>query len=395
MEKETGLRAEDDPKALWAAAEKNWLTRSARSTFDRIRAREDGHIWFGLDISERDGTEETFLVPVEILYPISKWDGHLLGRIDYVSIDTGDVDYIDRPSLNPLTTQRVEFQEKDTGIALGIGWRAEDWSVDVGTTPLGFRERTWVGGVGLSGDVGDVGWTLDLSRRPEVGTLLSYGGMEVPSDASGFQGTEWGGVVRTGGKLGLSYDLGGKVGYWGSLQAHQLTGQGRVEDNDRFGVLGGVYWRAKESVPHNIQVGVNLMHLQYDKNLINRGLDNAGYFSPQNYVSVSLPVRYFGRSGHDFSYMVGASVSHSWSREDEPFGYGEGSSSSKDFGFTVEAAVEKRISDHWYLGAAADIQRADFYEPNHFVIYARYTFKDRWSPVPTPPEPPIPYSDFD
>lgn len=394
IEKETGLNPAGDPKMLYAAADSNWLTRSARSTVDRVRAREDGHIWFGLDFSEREDTEEAFLVPIEILYPISKWDGHLLARIDYVSLDSGDVDYIDRPTLSPLTTQRIEFREKQTGIALGLGWRAEDWWMDLGTTPQGFSERTWVGGVGLAGDVGDVGWKLNLSRRPEVGTTLSYAGMEVPAEASGFQGSNWGGVVRTGAKLGLSYDLGGEVGYWASLQAHQLTGE-RVEDNNRFGVLGGVYWRARESVPHNIRVGVNLLHLRYDKNLELRGLDNGGYFSPQNYLSLSLPVRYFGRRGHDFSYMVGASVSHSWSKEDAPFGYGEGSSSGGGFGFTLEAAVEKRISDHWYVGAAADIQRADFYEPNHFTLYARYTFKDRWNPVPTPPEPPIPYSDFD
>ena len=56
---------------------------------------------------------------------------------------------------------------------------------------------------------------------------------------------------------------------------------------------------------------------------------------------------------------------------------------------------EKRVSKKWYIGASVDIERSDFYEPNHFILYARYTFNDRWQRIPTPPMPPILYSDFD
>ena len=143
------------------------------------------------------------------------------------------------------------------------------------------------------------------------------------------------------------------------------------------------------------RVGLNVLHFQYDKNLSEDTLQHGSYFSPQNYISVSLPVRYFGRHGSKLSYLLGASISNSWSSEDAPYLLGTGSSSGGGFGYSIEAALEKRVSKRWYVGLAADIQRADFYEPNHVVMYAKYTFNDRWQPIWTPPEPPIPYSDFD
>lgn len=81
--------------------------------------------------------------------------------------------------------------------------------------------------------------------------------------------------------------------------------------------------------------------------------------------------------------------------EDAPYRLGGSDGSGGGFGYGLEAAVEKRIGKRWYLGLAADIQRADFYEPNHVLLYLRYTFQDRRQPIHRPPEPPIPYSSFD
>lgn len=110
---------------------------------------------------------------------------------------------------------------------------------------------------------------------------------------------------------------------------------------------------------------------------------------------MSLPIRYYVLYGNDWSYLVAASVSNLWSGEDAPYLLGSGSSSDDAFGYALEAAVEKRVSKRWYVGLAADIQRADFFEPNYVVIYVKYTFNERWQAIWTPPEPPIPYSRFD
>ena len=194
--------------------------------------------------------------------------------------------------------------------------------------------------------------------------------------------------------MGLSYDRGGANGYWASIQYHGMTGE-HVADNTRFGLLGGVYHRLLDQDDRQFRIGLNVLHFQYDKNLSEFTLQHGAYFSPQNYLSLSIPVRYYGRSESEWSYLIGASISNSWSSEDAPYQLGGRSSSGGGFGYALEAAVEKRVSDRWYLGVAADVQRADFYEPNHIIMYAKYTFSDRWQPIWTPPEPPIPYSSFD
>ncbi|OFC62814.1 hypothetical protein BBW68_07940 [Candidatus Erwinia dacicola] len=43
-------------------------------------------------------------------------------------------------------------------------------------------------------------------------------------------GKRWGGVVATGGAVGLSWDRGGAHGVWAVLSAHELTGK-NVADN--------------------------------------------------------------------------------------------------------------------------------------------------------------------
>jgi hypothetical protein len=381
-----------DRQVYGMADRENWFGRSLTAAIDTMHDRNDGHIKIGLDSRFRSGKDSSQQVPIEARIPFPSLNGHMLVRMDYVSVDSGLVDYLD-----PIVgggTNRIPLGEKASGIALGVGWQADSWQVDIGTTPLGFNERTLVGGFGIQGDLKDVGWNFQASRRAEFSNVLAYAGMKVPATAAIGAGTEWGGVVRTGAKLGLSYDQGGANGYWASLQYHLMEGDS-VADNTRLGILGGVYHRLIDEENRGMRIGLNILHFQYDKNLSEYTLQHGSYFSPQNYVSASIPVSYFGRSGDTWSYLLAASISHSWSDEDAPYQLGGSDSSGGGFGYSLEAAVEKRISKRWYLGLAADVQRADFYEPNHLLMYAKYTFSDRWQPIEMPPEVPIPYSEFD
>ena len=386
----TPLRKQWQKRKLYQSGVDNWLTRSARQQIDKLRARNDGHVIVGVDFKKRDGRDQTSQVPIEVKWPVPSLDGHIIARADFVSVDSGNINYLD-PVAGGIN--RIPFKGSAEGVALGIGWLSERWWADIGTTPVGFQNSSVVGGIGMNGKLSQVGWSLALSRRPEIGTTLSYAGLEVPAGASN-AGTEWGGVIRSGAKLGLSYDRGGANGYWASIQYHGMTGE-HVADNTRFGLLGGVYHRLLDQDDRQFRIGLNVLHFQYDKNLSEFTLQHGAYFSPQNYLSLSIPVRYYGRSESEWSYLIGASISNSWSSEDAPYQLGGRSSSGGGFGYALEAAVEKRVSDRWYLGVAADVQRADFYEPNHIIMYAKYTFSDRWQPIWTPPEPPIPYSSFD
>lgn len=393
---------QQDLHQLYDDADDNWLTRGVKSDIDHINARHDGYIEFGLDYSGRDSENNAIQIPVEISIPMPKYEGHLLIRTDLVWLDSGDLTYFDKDKGYGSDTT---FNAQSQGVELGIGWQAATWSADIGTTPIGFDSQTWVGGLNLLGDLGDFGWKATLSRRSETSSSLSFGGMEVPEidldDAgerlkadSTHTGEHWGNVMSTGVKLGASYDVGGPVGFWSSLQYHYLDGV-NVEDNTRLALLGGSYWKLISETDRNLSVGLNAMYFHYDKNLSEYAYGYGGYYSPQQYFSLSLPVNWYQRLGKDFSYVLRGSVSNSWSQEDALYGAVGSADSGGGFGYSLEAAMEKRVSKHWYIGLAMDIQRSDFYEPNHGLLYARYTFSDRWQPVEMPVNPLTLYADFD
>ncbi|MBD2857677.1 BCSC C-terminal domain-containing protein [Spongiibacter sp. KMU-158] len=383
---------DDDYRQLYDTASDDWLSRSLKAGIDRAQEKNDGHILFGLDYNTKQGRDNYSQIPVEMLLPFPEQSGHLLARVDYVSVTSGKRDYIDP---DPSGTGRLDipFSKSDTGIALGIGWIAEHWRADIGSTPLGFDSSSWVGGLEFDSKFKSLGWSFTVSQRPETGSVLSYAGMDVPDTALTRAGKNWGGVLRTGVKLGTSFDQGKRLGIWTSFQYHQLTGDD-VEDNTRLGLMGGLYWRVLNEEDRQLRIGLNGTHLAYDKNLEEFTLNHGGYYSPQRYDSISLPVRFYGRRGKDLSYLLQLSVSHSTSSLDAPYLLGGSNRSGSGFGYSVEMALEKRISDHWYLGLSADIQRADFYEPNHISLYARYTLQDRLKDIHTPPEPPSLYSSY-
>ncbi|HHD7122434.1 TPA: cellulose synthase subunit BcsC-related outer membrane protein, partial [Escherichia coli] len=68
--------------------------------------------------------------------------------------------------------------------------------------------------------------------------------------------------------------------------------------------------------------------------------------------------------------------------------------SGHGFGYTARALIEHRITPHWFIGAAIDIQQAKNYTPSHALMYLRYSF-DGWNgDLDLPPNPLIPYADF-
>ncbi|WP_161624246.1 cellulose synthase subunit BcsC-related outer membrane protein [Spongiibacter marinus] len=386
--------SEDARRQLYDSADREyWLGSSVVAAIDELRERQSGYIKAGIDLTERRSGTALQQMPIELRWPFPRYDGHAILRVDRVSIDSGQVDYLDPDGNTPPNITRIPFDESASGTAVGLGWQARNWQADIGTTPLGFTKENWVGGVSVRGKLGKFGWSATASRRPETGTALSYAGMTVPQGATG-AGREWGGVLRSGLKFGLSYDLGGRYGYWSSAQFHQLHGDD-VADNQRLALMGGVYRRIIAEENRNLRVGLNVMALSYDKNLSEYSLQHGAYYSPQKYLSLSIPVRYFGRVGENWSYLLGGAVSFSQSDEDPLYELATGGGGGGGPGYFLEAAIERRVSRHWYIGLAADIYRADFYEPNHASLYVKYQFDDRWQPIYTPPEPPIPYSDFD
>lgn len=393
-------------------AQDDWLKRSIRSDAADLYRQQDTTFTLEQDYSRNKGnggtsdfTAHTTMMQAET--PLA--DGRSFVRVDHVLVSAGTFSTTNGSHSEQFGSCNDDnsggcsrdFNQRDESTALGVGWHNDIWSADVGTTPLGFETSNWVGGVSWKTDVKDIGLTFTASRRPISSSLLAYAGARDPS-ANG--GKTWGGVVATGGSLGLSYDQGGAHGVWGDISAHQLSGD-NVADNSRERLMAGYYYKLINEDNRRATVGLNSMLWHYQKDLSDYTFGQGGYYSPQQYFSLSVPLTYRQRT-ENWSFDLGGSVSWSQSHTDGQQRYPvnpgftlasnptSDSSSGNGFGYTLQALVERRITPHWSVGLAMDIQQAKDYTPSHGLIFMRYSMSGWNGDMDMPPQPLTPYADF-
>lgn len=326
-----------------------------------------------------------------------------------ISGQTASGQTVSLPGCSNVPTQRAQ------GTAMALGWQGDNWGFDLGHTPTTFAVSNWVGGINFEGDLGEMGWRLSLSRRPLANSLLSLAGTTDPRT-----GTVWGGVLATGATLSMSWDQGLENGVWANIGYHKLTGT-NVADNNRLRIMGGYYRRLINKPNELLTAGVNAMYWRYDRDLSNFTLGQGGYYSPQMYASIGLPVSY-ARRWDDWSFYVQGSVSMSVARTNNQTYYplmgampgpvnaliSQGAtpgsimssnmstgSTGTGFGYTFRGAIERRIGNHWVAGAAIDLQRSqDNYAPNRVMVYLKYFFKPWRGDLQLQPAGLTPYVDF-
>ncbi|WP_368165216.1 cellulose synthase complex outer membrane protein BcsC [Aeromonas sp. R6-2] len=402
---DAGVNEGDLTRATRAREGEEWLAASLRADLDRHYRQSQTTVSFDSDYWGSSGTGGTsdLRALTQMLQLDTPWaGGTLFGRIERVDMDAGHFSGQEKfgTCVERLCTPG---DQQAQGTLVAAGWHKGRWAFDLGTTPLGFEVVDWSGGASVQGDLGDLGWTFTLSRRPVTSSLLSYAGTMDPGT-----GTVWGGVRANGARLDLSHDLGGAVGYWGSLQQHLLTGE-NVPDNWRTRLMGGGYYKFIHQEHRRASVGLNTMLWHYQRDLGGYTLGQGGYYSPQRYFSLSLPVSYRQRSS-DWSWEVNGSLSWSRSRSDDTQRYPisglvppalpdrdaiERGGGSSGFGYTLGGLVEYRLTDHWRIGARIDIQQADDYAPSHGTLFLRYSFKPWQGDLDMPPRPLTPYGEFD
>lgn len=296
-----------------------------------------------------------------------------------------------------------------SGLALATGIERGPWRADIGTTPLGFPVQNLVGGIRKKGDLGAFSYSVDLSRRALGGSVLSYAGARDPRT-----GETWGGVLANGVRFGLSRDDGGAFGAWSSLGLHRLTGT-HVQSNDRMQLQGGGYWRVINEDDRLLSIGVNGLYWRFSENAGEYTLGHGGYYSPQRFASLSLPVS-FGQRTARLSYTVRAALSTSRSRtagadyfptrpdlqaQADAVAASSGvdahytASTGRGIGRSLAAAFEYQLDPRLFIGGRFEIDRSTDYAPNRLLFYFRYNL-DRSSarPVVFPPEPLIPASQY-
>lgn len=416
--------AKDDrsPPLLEVVPAAKAASESNAGTYRRIADMLDRKTtWLGTAVDKHmrsgsPGTSDYSLteIPLEWKQPQTR-DGRWTYRADIVAVSAGDLDLAASGQTfgSALLCQPAcgsgLLPQYARGIALNAMLERDNMRYDLGTTPLGFPVQSLVGGVLRKGDIGPFGYSLDISRRPLTGSLLSYAGTRDPRT-----GQVWGGVQATGIRLGLSLDDGGTYGGWSSFGLHKLTGR-NVLPNNRMQLMAGAVVRVINEDDRLLQFGVTGMHWRLSENAGEYTFGHGGYYSPESFTSLSLPVTW-GQRFARLAYAVRASISASRSQTKDasyfptnpamqaeaerlaastgvtPFYTGgPGSGVGRSLALSWEYQSDLRL----FLGGRAEMDRSADYSPNRFVFYLRYAF-DRLSarPVAFLPEPVNPTSQY-
>ncbi|MEJ5076450.1 cellulose biosynthesis protein BcsC [Erwinia sp. MYb535] len=190
-----------------------------------------------------------------------------------------------------------------TGVELNLALSGDSYKIDLGSTPLGQDLSTMVGGVKWAPKLTDY-LTLILTgeRRAVTDSLLSYVGVK---DA--YTGKSWGRVTKNGGNALLSYDD-GDAGFYVGAGGYSYIGENVASNTSLMG-NAGAYVRPFHFNDRELKTGINISWMDFSKNLSNFSYGSGGYFSPQNYVSVSFPVD-FTQTYDDVSVKIGGSAGY-------------------------------------------------------------------------------------
>jgi len=258
-------------------------------------------------------------IPIEASIAPRGIGGRLTASVTPVAISAGalpaDPWALSSFGANPIAFPGGMLRPRDdtaTGTAFHLAYAREGFRADIGSTPIGFRYANVVGGIELAPFLGG-GWRLRLSgeRRAVEESLLSWAGQR---DA--LTGRSWGGVVRTGGRAQIEYAQGAVSLYAGGGYA-VFQGSG-VRDNARIEIGAGGSYALLRRPEETLSIGIDLLHLAYEENLRHFTLGHGGYFSPQSYTAVTLPLDWRARSG-DWSWRLGGSLGFAvWSEDGAP-----------------------------------------------------------------------------
>ncbi|SEI71075.1 cellulose synthase subunit BcsC-related outer membrane protein [Paraburkholderia diazotrophica] len=384
--------------------------------------------------------------PVYVQIPY-RYDGHFFAHIDTVTLDAGKLSLGDWPNdiggpntftrdtfgtfarvdnadlaqlaqwraNNPALADAVNANvqryasQRATGVALGTGYVSDAWRVDIGTTPLGFPVHYLVGGIRYRFDAGPASFSASVSRRPQTGSVLAYAGMHDP-----VTGAVWGGVRRDGIDLHSAVDV-GRVSVFADLGVAELTGRNVASNQEvtlRTGFITPVWQRATMRV--NTGLIGNAWH--YTDNLRFYSYGQGGYYSPQRYLSLGVPLEWEGRHDAltwDITATVGLSNAYEKDSPYYPNGlpsfygpgfpplasgsnlvYGGSSTQGVSFSYGISAIAQYRVNAHLVAGVRVEIDHAHDYAPSAGMVYVRYSFDARKKDRSLSPTPVRLYSSF-
>ncbi|HUD92368.1 cellulose synthase subunit BcsC-related outer membrane protein, partial [Sphingobium sp.] len=181
--------------------------------------------------------------------------------------------------------------QHESGVAITASYVSNLLRVEAGTTPLGFEKEHITGKIEATPRLSQYASVrVWADRKPVTDSIIAYAGTTDPRSNS-----FWGAVMKSGGGLSLSYDRNGNGVYAdGSYYHYDGTA---VRDNDSIEINAGGYLRAWQNAHSGVSVGFNVNYQNYDNNQNYFTYGHGGYFSPQSFLSVNFPIRYWSNNG--------------------------------------------------------------------------------------------------
>ncbi len=252
--------------------------------------------------------------PLEASGPLGSLPGRFIAQVTPVFLDSGQLDTSNSQSLrfgtNALAARPVTPTSTAEGAGLSVGYKRDDFlAADVGSSPLGFPITNILGGFEVAPKLTDsVRLRVQAERRSVLDSLLSYAGQRDP-----LTGQTWGGVTQTGGRAQLETSMGAGSAYvlagYASLDGTHVAHNTRREAGAGFSYP---LWKQGDST---LTTGLDFVYFAYDNNQRGFTYGQGGYFSPQNYVALNLPVQYQSKWGK-LGYTVGGTIGYAHFRED-------------------------------------------------------------------------------
>ncbi|MGK9174788.1 BCSC C-terminal domain-containing protein [Yokenella regensburgei] len=279
-----------------------------------------------------------------------------------------------------------------SGVELNMALSGDSYRMDIGSTPLGQDLSTLVGGVKWSPKLTNyLSLIFTGERRAMTDSLLSYVGLK-----DTYSGQRWGQVTKNGGNLQLSYDD-GDAGFYVGGGGYSYLGE-NVASNTSVNAGAGVYLRPWHDDFRQLQTGLSVNWMNFSKNLSYYTFGQGGYFSPQNYVSVSLPVD-FSQKIDNWKLSIGGSVGYQSYTQDksdyfpnDPYaqkmlqqladlGFTKEaqykSSSQNGIGYTFRGGVDYNVNKDMTVGGKVGYDTFGNYNESTAGIYFRYMLGDK------------------
>jgi hypothetical protein len=311
----------------------NQIARELSAVREETAARLQG----GLGFRSRTGTNgldrlEEYSAPVDASIGAGRLGGRFTLTATPTNINSGQLDTTNVASLrsygsNALaadlrqnsfgqSTQlsqvvRDRYAARDTnatGVALGLAYSRGAFAGDLGTSPIGFRRMNMLGGIEIAPAItNNFRIRIVGEQRSVTDSLISWSGARDPVG-----GRSWGGVVRAGGRAQLEY-VTGPIGTYLGAGYSILTGD-NVQRNNRYEAGAGASYTVWRRPDEELLLGLDLVYFSYQRNQRLFTFGNGGYFSPQSYFAVNIPLDWRGRSGN-LAYHLGATIGYQSYRE--------------------------------------------------------------------------------